>query len=119
MKLNIQAEVGSRCIVAEDGQRIHDLIIGALKDGENVFLDFENVRQFASPFFNFSVGQLLSDVSEETLRNLLHLENLNDVGRLVVERVIANASKYQGNEDYKKIVDDILERQAKGDADAR
>jgi len=31
---------------------------------------------------------------------------------MVVERVIENATKYHGDKDYRKIVDDILEQQA-------
>jgi hypothetical protein len=115
MRLVISETIGARCIVAEDGQRLHDAVVGHLRDNEDVFLDFSEVRQFASPFFNFSIGQLLNDVSEVNLRKFLHLEGLNETGRIVVERVIANASKYQNNEDYRKIVDDILEQQAKGE----
>ncbi len=115
MRLNVKEAIGARCIVAEDGQKLHDAVVALLRDKEDVFLDFSDVRQFASPFFNFSIGQLLNDVSEENLRKYLHLEGLNEIGRIVVERVISNASRYQGNEDYRKIVDDILEQQARGE----
>ena len=66
-----------------------------------------------SPFFNFAIGQLLKDIAEVDLRRLLQIEHLNETGRLVVERVIENAAKYHGDKDYRKIVDDILEQQAK------
>jgi len=115
MRLVIRETIGARCIVAEDGQKLHDAVVALLRDKEDVFLDFSGVRQFASPFFNFSIGQLLNDVSEDDLRSFLHLEGLNETGRIVVERVIANASRYQNNEDYRKIVDDILEQQARGE----
>jgi STAS-like domain of unknown function (DUF4325) len=117
MKLDIISEIGPRCIVAGDGQKIHDLVLDSLKSGEDVWLDFTNVRQFASPFFNFSIGQLLTDVSEELLRSRLHLENLNEVGKIVVERVILNASQFRKNTDHKKIVDDLLKAQAQGSID--
>ena len=84
-----------------------------MKKGETVTLDFDGVNQFASPFFNFAIGQLLKDVSEADLRRLLQIENLNETGRQVIERVIENAAKYHGDKDYSKIVDDILEQQAK------
>lgn len=113
MKMNIKAEIGQRCIIKDDGQKIFEAISTPLKNGESVFLDFAGVTQFASPFFNFAIGQLLTEISEENLRSLLHIENLNETGTLVFERVIENASKYHNNPDYKKIVDDILERQAK------
>lgn len=114
MKIKISENFGTRCIIASEGQKLHDMIFQKLKDGEDVCLDFTGIKQFASPFFNFSIGQLLNKVSEQTLRKSLHLEGLNDTGKLVVERVIENASAYHGNKDYKKIVDDILEEQSKG-----
>ncbi|MBF0498067.1 MAG: STAS-like domain-containing protein [Deltaproteobacteria bacterium] len=97
----------------DDGQKIYDAIHESLKQGETVTLDFGGVTQFASPFFNFAVGQLLKDINEIDLRHLLQLENLNETGKLVVERVIENAAQYHGDKDYRKIVDDILEQQSR------
>jgi hypothetical protein len=112
MKLSIRNEIGPRCIIKEDGQKVYDAIFDLIKRGESVILDFAGVNQFASPFFNFAIGQLLRDIREGDLRRLLQFENLNETGRLVVERVIENAAKYHGDKDYRKIVDDILEQQA-------
>jgi len=113
MKLAIKDMVGPRCITKEDGQKVFDAIHDLLRKGENIALDFDGVTQFASPFFNFAIGQLLKDVDESVLRRLLHCEHLLDTGKLVVDRVIENAAKYHGNQDYRKIVDDILAEQAK------
>lgn len=113
MKLFIKDKIGPRCIIKEDGQKVYDEIHGPLKNGESVTLDFGGVSQFASPFFNFAIGQLLMDIEEGDLRRLLQIENLNETGQLVVERVIENAAKYHGDKDYRKIVDDILEQQAR------
>jgi hypothetical protein len=113
MRLSIKDNIGPRCIIKEDGQRIYEEIHEPLKHGETVTLDFEGVNQFASPFFNFAIGQLLKDIQEPDLRNLLHIEHLNETGKMIVERVIDNAAKYHGDKDYRKIVDDILEQQTK------
>jgi hypothetical protein len=113
MILSIKDQIGPRCIIKEDGQRIYDAIHETLKNGDPATLDFDGVSQFASPFFNFAVGQLLKDIAEADLRNLLKIENLNETGKLVVERVIENAAKYHGDKNYRKIVDDILEQQAR------
>jgi hypothetical protein len=113
MNISIKDIIGPRCIIKEDGQKIFDGIHEPLKRGETITLDFDGVAQFASPFFNFAIGQLLKDITEDTLRRLLQIVNLNETGWLVVERVIENAAKYHGNKDYRKIVDDILEQQAR------
>jgi hypothetical protein len=112
MRISIKDKIGPRCIIKEDGQKVYDAIHGKLRNGETVTLDFAGVRQFASPFFNFAIGQLLQDITEDDLRRLLKIENLNETGSLVVERVIENAAKYHGDKDYRKIVDEILKRQA-------
>jgi len=113
MHLTIKDIIGPRCIVKEDGQRVYDVIHDTLKKKETVTLDFSGVTQFASPFFNFAIGQLLKDIKEDDLRHLLQIENLDPPGRLVVERVIENASRYHTDVDYRKIVDDILGQQAR------
>jgi hypothetical protein len=113
MKLIIKDKIGPRCIIKEDGQNLYELICEPLKKGETVILDFNGVGQFASPFFNFAIGQLLKSISEADVRRLLQIEHLSENGTLVVERVIENASKYYSNKDYSKIVDDILDQQAK------
>jgi len=116
MRVAIKGMTGKRCIVREDGQRVYDTIHNALKQGESVVLDFEGVSQFASPFFNSAIGQLLKDMNEDDLQRLLQIENLNANGKLVVERVIENAARYYGDVDYRKIVDQILEQQARDSA---
>ena len=113
MIVTIKDMIGQRCIVKEDGQRVYNAIHNVLKQGEAVVLNFEGVSQFASPFFNFAIGQLLKDIKEDDLRRRLQIENLTPTGRLVVERVIENASRYHTDVDYQKIVDSILEQQAK------
>lgn len=112
MKIAIKESIGPRCIIKEDGQKVYDAIHELLKQGQTVTLDFSGVTQFASPFFNFAIGQLLHDITEESLRRQLKIDNLNDTGKRVVERVIENAAKYHGDKDYRKIVDDIIAQQA-------
>ena len=88
---------------------IHD----PLKKQQAVTLDFEGVTQFASPFFNFAIGQLLKDIKKEDLKHLLKIEHISETGKQVIERVIENAAEYHGNPNYREIVDDILKQQEK------
>ncbi len=104
---------GNRCLIREDGQKIYNKIYDKLKNEESVTLDFEGITQFASPFFNAAVGQLLKDIEEDKIQKLLSCENLTETGKLIFERVIENAIRYYGDIDYKKIIDDLLEQQTK------
>lgn len=112
MELKIKEMIGIRCITKDDGQKIYDIIHPKLLKNKPVKLDFQGVMQFASPFFNFAIGQLLKDLTVEELKRLLEIKNLVPDGRLLVNRVIENASKYHQDVDYRHIVDTILEQQA-------
>lgn len=110
MKINVKELVGVRCIIKEDGQKVYDVIHSPLKNKEAVLLNFEGVTQFASPFFNFAIGQLLRDIKIEDVDNLLKFENITISGKQVIQKVIENAHKYYGNPNYGNAVDDILKR---------
>ncbi len=112
MELKIKEILGVRCITKDDGQKIYGMIQPELLKNKPVTLNFEGVHQFASPFFNFAIGQLLKDLSVEELKRLLEIKHLVPDGRMVVNRVIENASKYHQDVNYRRIVDSILEQQA-------
>jgi hypothetical protein len=113
MEIIIRDIIGSRCIIKQDGIRIHDLILGSLKKGESVTLDFIGVNQFASPFFNFAIGLLLNEIDESEVRRLLHVVNINPIGENLVVKVIENSAKYYKDSRYKTVVDEILDQQSK------
>lgn len=113
MIIKISDTIGPRCIISADGQKIYDLIRDEILAGNAVCLDFSGVNQFASPFFNYAIGQLLKDIAEEDLRKRLTFDNVNETGEMVIDRVIENSAQYNSNKDYKKIVDDMLDSQAK------
>ncbi len=108
MSLMIVSLVGEHCITIEDGQQIYEVIHSDLLNGKEVTLDFAKVQVFASPFFNTAIGQLLRDISPETLNNNLHLINLTAYGNQIVRRVILNAQKYYKEPNVRKAVDDAL-----------
>lgn len=113
MNILVKEYIGPRCILKEDGQKLHDKIVSIMKTGDEATLNFINVKMFASPFFNYSIGQLFNSFKMDDIRSKLHIENLEPVGHSIIERVIENANKFQSDVDYKKIVDDILEQQAR------
>jgi len=112
MKLEIKIFIGERCVTSEDGQHVYEEIHPKLAAGEPVSLDFTGVTVFASPFFNFAIGQLLRDLKPGDLNELLKVEGLLPDGGLVVQRVVKNAKEYYRNPEAKKAVDEILKQQA-------
>jgi hypothetical protein len=112
MKLNIPGIVGQNCMTPEQGQDVYDRIHQHLLDGQPVELDFDGVDIFASPFFNYAVGQLLKDISPSELNRLLSISNLNPVGLSVLQRVIENSKQYYSDPRFREAVDEVLEREA-------
>lgn len=112
MKLEIKSLVGDSCVTSEDGQRVYNEIHPKLTSGESVCLNFSGVRVFASPFFNFAIGQLLKDLEPEDLNQLLKVEKIKADGLLVWQRVVENAKEYYKNPEAKIAVDEILKQQA-------
>jgi len=110
MECKVMELVGQRCITKNHGQQVYDLIHPLLLQGQTVTLNFEGVKQFASPFFNSAIGQLLKDIKDDDFARLLHFEKLSKDSRLVVSQVIENAKNYHRNIDYKQMVDSILQQ---------
>lgn len=115
MKLEIKKFVGDSCVTADDGQRVYEEIHPKLAAGEEVCLDFKGIRVFASPFFNFAIGQLLKDFEPDFLNQLLTVGNIKDDGLLVWQRVVKNAKEYYKNADTRKAVNETLKKNAEGE----
>ena len=112
MKVDVLKVIGENCITLEDGQKIFDMIHPELSAGKNVELDFENVKIFASPFFNSAIGRLLKDLKPDDLNRLLKITRLNPTGVSVLKRVIENAKEYYSNPNMRKAVDEVLFKQS-------
>ena len=110
MKLEITKLVGLHCITQDDGQKVFDELSSPLRKGEQVQLDFTGTKAFASPFFNFAIGQLMRDFTPEKLNELVTVSGLEPDGMIVWRRVIRNARKYYTDPNRKNAVDDVMKR---------
>ena len=99
-------------MTSEDGQKVYDAIYPKLIAGHHIELDFADVQIFASPFFNFAIGQLLRDIPTDTLNKLLKLSHLNPVGMKILKRVIENSKEYYSNANACKAIEKVLSEQA-------
>jgi len=60
--IQIASLVGSNlCIASDDGEKVHDAIVAALRNGKKVRLSFEGVEDLTSAFLNTAVGQLYGE----------------------------------------------------------
>jgi hypothetical protein len=108
MKLDIREIAGPNCITLQDGQILFEKIHPQLKAGKPVELNFTGVRVFASPFFNAAVGQLLKDISPESLNALLKISDLAPVGFDTLKKVIENSREFYSSEENQRAVTENL-----------
>ncbi|BAC89163.1 glr1222 [Gloeobacter violaceus PCC 7421] len=94
------------------GQVVYEKIYPQLQAGRQVELDFDRVEIFASPFFNYAVGQLLGSIKPEALDRLLIVQNLGAAGKTALARVLENARQYYSDEHVREAHDRVLSEQA-------
>jgi hypothetical protein len=112
MKINIKQDIGENCMTVKQGQKLYDTIYPALIAAKTVEIDFLGVRIFASPFFNYAIGQLLRDLTAEQLNEFLVIRNLNAVGSSTLELVIENAGRYYSDENFRHAKDEVMREMA-------
>jgi STAS-like domain of unknown function (DUF4325) len=112
MRYIVNEITGPYAIAPDNGQKLYDQIHPVLLSGQNVELDLDGTKVFASAFFNFAVGQLLKDLSPDALNQQLHITGLNDNGQNILRRVIDNAKRYYDDPRYQQAVDSVMEEYA-------
>ncbi len=110
---NIGTLIGKTCMTPDDGTKVYELTYPELRAEHPVELDFAGVEIFASPFFNFAIGQLLRDISPDTLKRLLKFSHLNGVGNQILKQVIKNSKRYYEVDDAtRNTINEIVSQQA-------
>lgn len=95
LALSIFEIVGSPlCVASSDGQKVCDRLIVALKEGRNVMLSFHNIFTLTSAFLNAAIGQLYGTFSEEKIRSLLKVQDMQQDDIALLKRVVETAKQY-------------------------
>ena len=95
IRISIYEVVGSPlCVASDDGQKVYNLITTALKIDQWVPLSFPNVTALTAAFLNSAIGQLYGVFSEEKIRSLLKMENIEQDDLALLKRVVENAKLY-------------------------
>ncbi len=95
MTITIFEIVGSPlCVASSDGQRVYDRLAAALKEGKSAILSFHNVSTLTSAFLNAAIGQLYGEFSEEQIRALLKVQDMEPDDMALLKRVVETAKQY-------------------------
>lgn len=93
--ISIFEVVGSPlCVASGDGQKVYERLASALKEGGSVFLSFHNVSTLTSAFLNAAIGQLYGKFTEEQIRSLLKVQDIQPDDLALLKRVVETAKEY-------------------------
>lgn len=110
MTLSIFTVVGSPlCVASGDGQKVYERLAAALKEGRSVILSFHNISTLTSAFLNAAVGQLYGEFSEEQIRALLKVQDMQPDDLALLKRVVETAKLYfRDPQKFDQAVRDVL-----------
>lgn len=95
LTISIFEVIGSPlCVASSDGQKIYDRLAAALKEGHSTILSFHNVSTLTSAFLNAAIGQLYGHFSEEQIRKLLTVKDIEPDDMALLKRVVETAKQY-------------------------
>lgn len=95
VSMSIFEIVGSPlCVASDDGQKVHDRIALALREGWRVTVSFLNVTSLTSAFLNAAIGQLYGSFTEEQIRSLLKVQDIQPDDLALLKRVVETAKQY-------------------------
>jgi len=111
LRISIFEIVGSQlCVASDDGQKVYDRIALALKEGRRVTVSFLNVTDLTSAFLNAAVGQLYGSFTEEQIRSLLKVQDMQPDDMALLKRVVETAKQYfQDPERFQLAMQEALE----------
>jgi len=93
--LSIFEIVGSPlCVASGDGQKVYSRLDAAIREGQNVTLSFRNVTALTSAFLNSAIGQLYGSFTEEQIRSMLKVQDIQQDDLALLKRVVETAKQY-------------------------
>lgn len=103
------------CVASDDGQKVFDRIVIALREKRIVTLSFLNVTSLTSAFLNAAIGQLYGSFSEEEVRSQLRVRDMQPDDRLLLKRVVETAKQYfQDPQRFAEIVQSVIGKESHG-----
>ena len=85
------------CVASDDGQKVYKHLNAVLRANQDVILSFHNVPALTTAFLTAAVGELYGTFSEEEIRSLLKVEDIEPDCLALLKCVVRNAKLYFKN----------------------
>ena len=111
IRLSLFEIVGSPlCVASSDGQKVYDRLAVAFKEERPVTISFHNITTLTSAFLNAAIGQLYGEFSEEQIRSLLKVQDMQDDDLALLKLVVETAKQYfKAPQAFDQAVRDVME----------
>lgn len=87
-------ELCKMALSKRDGMVLRNKMEELLINNENIFIDFEGITKYATPFFNICFAYLLLNMTPEVYDRKISVGNMTQIGEKSYEMAIDNARKY-------------------------
>ena len=110
LSISVFEIVGSQlCVASDDGQKVYDRIALALKEDRSVTISFLNITGLTAAFLNAAIGQLYGSFTEEQIRSLLKVRDMQPDDLALLKRVVETAKQYfKDPEHFQQAVREVL-----------
>ena len=111
IRISMFEVVGSPfCVASDDGQKVHKHLDTALRANQDIVLSFHNVTVLTTPFLTAAVGELYGTFSEEKIRSLLKVEDIEPDDLALLNSVINDTKLYfKDPKRYNQAFQEVLE----------
>ncbi|MBF0477538.1 MAG: STAS-like domain-containing protein [Deltaproteobacteria bacterium] len=79
------------CVASDDGRKVYNQIVAALRVGRKIVVSFRNVTFLAAAFLHTAFGQLYGSFPEEDIRANIQLTDIEPDDLILLERVVDSA----------------------------
>ena len=116
LNLSLYEIIGSPlCVASDDGQKVHDRIAAAFREGHVIILSFHNITTLTSAFLNAAIGQLYGEFTEEQIRASLKVADMEPDDQVLLKRVVDTAKEYFKNPiDFNQAIQETMEEVSNG-----
>ena len=95
IRISMFEVVGSPfCVASDDGQKVHKHLDAALRANQEIVLSFHKVTALTTPFLAAAVGELYGTFSEEKIRSLLKVEDIEPDDLAFLNSVLNDTKLY-------------------------
>lgn len=109
MNINIFEVTGKAALSMQNGDKIYEIIKSNIGKGEEIDLDFAQVKIFATPFFNASLGRLASEYNTENLLKIIKVINIPKNGEDLIKTSMESSEEIKKSEEYQDKLAAIFE----------